>query len=207
MELLTLPLAFGNVTLATLTIVITLAVLALVVEVGIWIIKKTLALDTDDAPDVKLKNPIYKLLNELPLTKIVNNIRKVDNEYAIKSDPNNKHSSSCWERNGSGTWSSTWYLKKYCTFKTKDECKLHEMYEETTVTSFQFLFLGFLVVLGVDFIVLLLQYSFMPTLCISLTFTSMFCIRTLAKKFYKGMKKHSDRLDGHDKSIDELKSK
>ena len=193
MELLTLPLAFGNITLATLTLLVALAVLVLFFEIGIWIIKKTLALDTEDAPDVKLKNPLTYL--RLPVIGFF--VCKRENGcYIIRNMIGFRWGDSGWTEYDSSTR----------TFSTKQLANtyINENFKNAVYSPIAgLMFCSFVI----DIIILLLQISFMPTLCITLTLTSMFCIRTLAKKFYSGMKKHSARLDGHDKSIDELKSK
>ena len=81
MELLTLPLAFGNVTLAALTLLLTLGVLYLLVEVGLYIIKITLAFDTEDAPEFTLKNPLHILLVKSSIIK--NNLKKYKGIFLV----------------------------------------------------------------------------------------------------------------------------
>ena len=195
MELLTLPLAFGNVTLAATILVIALLVLTLTVEVGIFIIKKTLALDTEDAPDVKLENPLYKLINLLFAQQNLCYIKRGEKYY---------------DTDDGEFWSTNYRTSLLLEEKAKVIVKRivnATIVPADTVTVFNTKLVGkiILAVLFFDFIVLLLQISFLPTLCITLTFTTMFCIRTLAKRFYKGMKNHKDRLDGHDKDIADLK--
>ena len=189
MELLTLPLAFGNVTLAATILVIALLVLTLIVELGIFIIKKTLALDTEDAPDVKLKNPLRSVGLPTAFYYVVNKKWKL-----LSSDRTGWFHES--------TFHGIWYFKKEALNKVSTVEKASGIIKAGWVSSF--ITIG-VVTIVLDLLILLLQISFLPTLCITLTFTTMFCIRTLAKRFYKGMKNHKDRLDGHDKDIEELK--
>jgi len=213
---LTLP--FGHITLATLTLVFTLAVLALVVELGLKLIYFVGAFDEEDAPEFTLKNPIHHLVSKVSLLRVY--YKKV-REYEIrKSDHKHKGfvivdavSGNIYDKADNKFWNSAF---NESIFTTEREAQVfmdskgkffEDESKEIREFSFKVLWKIGIGVFLVDLLILLLQISFLPTLCITLTFLTMFCIRTLAKKFYKGMKKHGDRLDGHDKEINELKSK
>jgi len=207
-----LPLPFGNITLAVLTLFVTLIALYFIVEVGIFIIKKTLALDTEDAPDIEVKNPVVIILNLFNISKrpvhrykVVWNKGNYTKGFVIKE----LCSSRIYDPSDN-TFSNTAFTASH--FKSEEEAngvlisKGFESKEELTVDG---ALLGKVLAGAViiDSVVFMLSISFIPTLCVTLTFTTMFCIRTLAKRFYSGMKNHKDRLDGHDKELDELKSK
>lgn len=195
--MITLPLEFGNITLALLTLVAAITIMYYLIEVGIYIIKKTLALDTEDAPDINIKNPILVILQKVP-TRSFNTVIEDNGQFVIKDVLGRYYDTS-----DKSFWSRAYTYSSY--FKTKEEASTYLKLELSSYWNTISVILLYTVV--IDLLILLLQISFMPTLCITLTLNAMFCIRTLAKKFYTGMKKHGERLDEHGHEIEELKNK
>ena len=200
--LITLPLAFGNITLAAITLAIAFLVLTLVVEGVLKLIYFTAAFDSKDAPEFTLKNPLNRLLR--PLYHPLDNIKRYGGVFFIMKGTKARfrNSDNCWGICYDGL------AVRDCGFVTKEEAMQHKDYcSNTGVSGFDYILFNTIMggLLLVDTLILLLQISFIPTLCITLTLLTMFCIRTLAKKFYTGMKKHSDHLEQHDKELSACK--
>lgn len=205
-----LPLAFGNVTLAGLVLLASALLLWLLIEAGLKFVYYTLAMDTEDAPEFKMKNPLsclyYKCRRKFGTC---NNLRCIEGRwYVIETSTIWKDEKAfdeegrdCWRVRGS-------YLKAHAkSYGTKEEAKMHCKYEEDAIAQTNYLLLFKLLVgsLTVDTFILLLGLSFLPTVIGATLVSTIFCVRTLAKKFYSGMKNHSERIEINKSDIQDLK--
>ncbi len=200
MGTLTLPLFFGNITLALAVLMVTLVVLFFVVEGGIKVVKLTLALDSEDAPDIKIKNPLDKLFSLVAKGRV--ELVKIEGwwggeGYVYKDKSTGKY----YDR-----MDCKWWDKPYSPYETKEDAlkaDIHIPLEFHWTTVVKILTVGIIL----DTILMCLGLYFVATIAIVLTVTTMYCVRTLAKRVYSGMKKNSNRIDNHDKDIEELKNK
>ncbi len=193
-------LPFGNVTVACLILIATLLVLWCVAEAGLWVVKMMLAMDTEDAPEFTWKNPLDKAVIALKniLTEPSRIVQHKGKFYVYQQTDLNELRCAYWCLDGRR---GVWGFQSTCAFDSKDAAAI--IAENNKTFSFSRVSL----LISIDLAILLLQLWFFPTIAILGISTLFFGMRYLSSKFWKGMKNHKTRLDGHDKDIDDLKSK
>lgn len=204
-----LPLVFGNITLAGLVLLVSMLLLWLLIEAGLKFVYYTLAMDTEDAPEFKMKNPLsclyYKCRRKFGTC---NNLRCIEGRWYVIETSTICKDEKAFDEEGEYCWRVRGdYLKASTkSYGTKEEAKMHCKYEEDVIVptnSLIFkLLLGFLTA---DVFIFLLGLSFLPTVIGAALASTIFCVRTLAKKFYTGMKNHNERIDTNKSDIQDLK--
>lgn len=215
----TLPLAFGNVTVATLVIVLALTIVAILIEAAIFALKGVLNLDHPDAPTLNMKNPVMMLVEKLHITKhstlkdIV--FKHTDGYWYVWSRCSGKvldrryHSALEWRLEGAH--------KHYGQLQHKQEAmKLAKKYykvenEDEVLETGEYLNKSLILKVMVsavlfDVFFFMLSISFLPTIIISGVIALAVGVRWLSGKVWSGFAKSKSTTDNHEERIINLES-
>lgn len=211
-------LAFGNVSVAVLALLVIAVVLAGVIQVGILFLKLALATDDESVPDYDFKNIVWSKLSNLFLGgEIITQVRlhpevgKLHGGYAVKVSGSSIP--SYYSVDGNRTWRADTCVRDYCIFtdaveanklaeekygKLTTEAKVSTTHYEGGVNLKTLLLIPLL-----DVCLLSLQYHFFLTIIICSIVGLVFTTRTISKMVHK----NSNKLKGHGERIEDLESK
>lgn len=202
MEQLTgLLLPGGNVTLTVVGLFLLTLLLTGVYQLGIYLVRLLIALDDENAPDIKMENVFNKLTNKI--FKIVplyeSKVRKYKGGYYVAT--------TIWSGNraysvsGTKTWYSLWGVKEHCLHQNKEDALslAKKKYPNGVgiVFGWKLMFNILVFTICVDLLLFSLSLAFFPTIIISGMGIFVWGMRTLAKKVYKNSKnigKHEERI-------------
>ena len=195
------PLPFGNVTVATAFLILVYIVLTGLLQLGIELVSFTLGMDDEDSLIKKPKNVLFKVFDKLDKTTFSRVIQD-GKYYYVKI-----FCVGYLDRSDNYRWSSLKF-KHHFNFNTKEEAyKRLDRYNEEKGSYFPSLLRLLSLVLALDLFFFLLGITFIPTISVAITLTTVFSVRMLSKKVWKNVAKGKQRLDGHDKDISEIMEK
>lgn len=201
---------FGNVTVAALILTLSVLMLCGLIQLGIIGIKFLLAADDENAPKMEWKNWLWeKVLLFSPITMKTETINKFknypepeecsDGKWRIKLSTG-KYLDLETPSNGTVvvSWSKDhhYYNTDCCMDSKSDFSKTSSWYE------YNYTILG--LVVCADILIASLSLAFFQTFVWGGLCLSVYGVRSLAKRMYKGFKTTKETTDNHEQRISDI---
>lgn len=205
-QITNLLLPFGNVTLTVVGLFLLVLLLAGVYQLGIYLVRLLLALDDENAPDIKMENFIFKMLSNIfPAVKYqptyMKYVTKLGSGWGVVQKFYNSMINNYYRVSGSTYETEESPALKHCVHETKQDAinlaKNIYSSEKTWIVDYSLLSNVLYLIIVIDITILSLQTFFFPTIIISGMGVFVWGVRTLAKKVYKNSKnigKHEERI-------------
>jgi len=211
-------LPFGNVSVAVITLLVAALAIALLLELGIWVVRLLIAADDENAPDIVINNfvkdVIVKIWDLLVVQTTYKETRNLDllvveiggnwyvkNEYIASSHENYYLDVECTSSLGTWSWPNRSKFFSNCEHATKSEAlkNAEVFYRGKSIVQLAsnkenlYKLLGS--ILAVDVTLLLLKVNFTLTVIALGVFGVGFSTRFIAKKLYKTMRRTTKNED------------
>ena len=204
------PLPFGNVTVATVFLILVYIILTGLLQLGIELVSFTLGMDDKDSLIKKPKNILFKVLSKFSIIGTSDNYCYLKGRHILLDERDYSKAygvrvifNSYYYGEGFSDW------RNHCDFGSESKAKSDPRYNKNSLKHFNWNLVIKICtsILLTDIFLLLLGIAFIPTISVAITLTTVFSVRMLSKKVWKNVAKGKQRLDGHDKDISEIKEK
>lgn len=202
-------LPFGNVSVVVITLLVAALAIALLLELGIWVVRLLIAADDENAPDIVIKNFVKDVIVKIWDLLVVVKTKREALKHKLVENYGGwlviSHLCSCREEyvdvhDKGESWGNKYNVKHKCVFSSKDQAEvaLQTHYEDIEVplgycAKNLYKLLGS--ILAVDVTLLLLKVNFTLTVVALGIFGVGFSTRFIAKKLYKTMSRTTKNED------------
>ena len=205
-------LPFGNVSVAVITLVVAALAIALLLELGIWVVRLLIAADDENAPDIVIKNFVKDVINKIwgllvvepeeeDLSRFEKHLEEVNGKWRVSHGVGSFKEFVICGGISRITYSFEVNIRECCEHETKLEAlkTAAVFYRGKSIVQLAsnkenlYKLLGS--ILAVDVTLLLLKVNFTLTVVALGIFGVGFSTRFIAKKLYKTMRRTTKNED------------